>query len=48
MHIVCIYIGPLSVDVSEGYDVLGPYLQTNLIYLSNTVKKIYPMLDTTG
>ena len=36
IHIIYVCIRPLSVDVSEGYDVFAP-LHTNLIYVSNLI-----------
>ena len=44
-HIIYVCIRPLSVDVSEGYDVFAP-LHTNLIYVSNLIQNflLLPLL----
>ena len=45
IHIIYVCIRPLSVDVSEGYDVFAP-LHTNLIYVSNLIQNflLLPLL----
>ena len=45
IHIIYVFIRPLSVDVSEGYDVFAP-LHTNLIYVSNLIQNflLLPLL----